>query len=135
MKIMIFEIRRKDFDGDFAVEGSTNRTESTRYFQPRTSCMQRDVSYLADIVDAAQLIQTYVEGFDFDEFFEDLMRQDAVVRELMVIGEAARQLSGEFKDAHNDVCIRGRSSKTVITSFAGRRSSCSMSGLEQNARR
>ena len=65
--------------------------------------MQRDVSYLADIVDAAQLIQTYLEGFDFDEFFEDLMRQDAVVRELMVIGEAAKQLSIEFKDAHADV--------------------------------
>jgi len=55
--------------------------------------------YLDDIVDACRKIGQYLEGIGREEFDADSMRFDAVVRNLEVIGEAARQLPGEVREA------------------------------------
>ncbi len=65
--------------------------------------MSRDLDYVADILAAARLALGYVEGVGHERFLEDTMRQDAVVRELLIIGEAAKRLSGEFKARHSGV--------------------------------
>ena len=57
--------------------------------------MQRDASYLRDIVEAAGLAISYVEGKDRSTFLEDVQLQDAVIRRLEIIGEAARRVSEE----------------------------------------
>jgi uncharacterized protein with HEPN domain len=44
---------------------------------------------IADILDAIKKIQQYVEGMDFGTFQEDARTIDAVVRNFIVIGEAA----------------------------------------------
>ena len=62
--------------------------------------MSRDLDYLTDILAAARLAQSYAQGVAHKEFLRDTMRQDAVVRQLLVIGEAAKRLSDDFKALH-----------------------------------
>ena len=55
--------------------------------------MSRDLDYVADIVAAARMALSYVEGGTYDEFMGNTMRQDAVVRQLLVIEEASKRIS------------------------------------------
>lgn len=60
--------------------------------------MSRDWALqLADIREAIGRIRTYVESFDYAMFCADSKTQDAVIRNLEVIGEAARLLPDEIK--------------------------------------
>lgn len=62
-----------------------------------------DTVYLNDMLDAIRQIEQYMRGLEFQAFSEDKMRQDAVVRRFQVIGEAARNISPEFQQAHPNV--------------------------------
>jgi len=53
----------------------------------------RDAGYLLDILNAARAAHGYIEGSEFDAFLNDPQRQDAVIRRLEVIGEAAKRVS------------------------------------------
>lgn len=53
---------------------------------------------LDDIIDAIACIKDYVSGMSFDEFANDRKTQDAVIRNLEVIGEAARVLPDCIKE-------------------------------------
>lgn len=59
--------------------------------------MQRDKEYLLDILEAAKLALAYVDKKSREEFFNDTQCQDAVIRRLEVIGEAARRISEETR--------------------------------------
>jgi uncharacterized protein with HEPN domain len=52
--------------------------------------MSRDDTYLLDIFESARIALDYVAGKSWDEFYEDMQCQDAVLRRLEIIGEAAR---------------------------------------------
>lgn len=66
--------------------------------------MIRDDSvYLAHIIDAIQQIAAYTDGIDYNEFRTVRMRQDAVIRQFEIIGEAAKNLSAEFRIRHANV--------------------------------
>lgn len=65
--------------------------------------MQRDKEYLLDILEAAKLALEYVRGKTREEFFNDLQCQDAVIRRLEVIGEAARRISEETQASYPDL--------------------------------
>jgi len=56
-----------------------------------------DTVYLQDILDAIRQIQTYLQGISYDAFCQDQLRQDAVVRQLEIIGEASRRISDSFR--------------------------------------
>lgn len=60
----------------------------------------RDLVYLLDILEAAQLVQSFIEGVDREMFAEDIMRQSAVIRQIEVMGEATKRLSDEFRASH-----------------------------------
>jgi uncharacterized protein with HEPN domain len=61
--------------------------------------MPRDYRlYLDDIVEAIKRIRNYTGGMDHKAFSSDLKTQDAVVRNLEIIGEAARHLPAEITD-------------------------------------
>lgn len=63
--------------------------------------MPRDYSvYLEDILAAIAKIQRYTEGLSLEQFAEDEKTVDAVVRNLEVIGEAVKQLPGDFRSRH-----------------------------------
>jgi len=53
--------------------------------------MQRDMTYLADILDSARLAIGYLQGVEWARFAADVQLQDSVIRRLEVIGEAARR--------------------------------------------
>ena len=55
--------------------------------------MSRDKAHLADILDAARIIQQHLGGMTREQFLADQRTQDAVVRRFEIIGEAARHLS------------------------------------------
>jgi uncharacterized protein with HEPN domain len=60
--------------------------------------MSRDREYLLDIVEAAKLAVSYLAGKSREGFLHDTQCQDAVIRRLEIIGEAARRVSDETKD-------------------------------------
>lgn len=62
--------------------------------------------YLDHILDAAQQACSYVEGLSKDGFLADKRTQQAVIMNLIIIGEAASKLlqnSGAFLDQHPEV--------------------------------
>ncbi len=61
---------------------------------------ERDLAYLWDIRNAAQQIVNFVEGVSYHKFEQDSLIQSAVEMQLIIIGEAARRLSTEFKEKH-----------------------------------
>ncbi len=65
--------------------------------------MWRDDAYLLDMLLAARKIQKYAQGYNFERFEEDEVLQDAIMRRIQIIGEAARKVSLEFKEAHSEI--------------------------------
>jgi uncharacterized protein with HEPN domain len=55
--------------------------------------------YLRDMLENAELALSFVHGMDYDQFFEDEKSKYAVMRALEVIGEAARQVPENMRDA------------------------------------
>lgn len=53
--------------------------------------------YLNDILESIEKILEYTEGIDFDEFCEDSMVFDAVIRNFEIIGEAARNIPDNLR--------------------------------------
>ncbi len=62
--------------------------------------------YLAHILERIQRIERYTAG-GRDVFFADPLVQDAVVRNLEVIGEAAKRIPAEYRQAHPTIPWRG----------------------------
>ena len=62
--------------------------------------MPHDDATLLDIARAARLVVRFARGMDRDEFLDDTRTQSAVLHQLMVMGEAVKRLSSEFRDAH-----------------------------------
>jgi len=58
--------------------------------------MRSEKLYLSDILEAAQAIERFLKGHDFDEFEHNEMLNSAVLQKLTVIGEAAARLPKEF---------------------------------------
>jgi len=56
-----------------------------------------------DILDAVRAIERYTEGMTFEEFAADARTIDAVVRNLMTIGESTRWIPEAIKDAYREV--------------------------------
>jgi len=66
--------------------------------------MSRDFRlYLDDILDAINQIQTYVAGLDERDFAADRKTQDAVIRNLEIIGEAAGSLPSDVQDRAEEI--------------------------------
>ena len=65
---------------------------------------RRDDAALArDIAEALQRIHAYAANLTYAEFLDDTKTQDAIVRNLEIIGEAAKKLSSEFREANKSV--------------------------------
>jgi uncharacterized protein with HEPN domain len=53
-----------------------------------------------DIIHAARLAMDFTQGLDKAEFLKDIKTQSAVLHQLMVMGEAVKRLSREYRDEH-----------------------------------
>jgi len=59
-----------------------------------------DTVYLRHILDAIKSIDNYTKGMSESEFLSNSMAHDAVVRQIEIIGEAARNVSDEFENKY-----------------------------------
>jgi len=65
--------------------------------------MQRDREYLLDILEAANIALSYVNEMSREGFLGDLQCQDAVIRRLEIMGEAARRISDKTQEKFPDL--------------------------------
>lgn len=73
------------------------------FFVMQNHSMKDDRTYLRHILDAIAKIQQYRGECSATELLHDDMRIDAIICELMIIGEAAVHLSSSFKTSHPDI--------------------------------
>lgn len=64
--------------------------------------MNRDQIYTAQILDAIHKIDNYTTDGK-DVFLGSALIQDAVIRNIEIIGEITKRVSPEFKSYHNEV--------------------------------
>lgn len=62
-----------------------------------------DEDLASDLREAAARIRDYVDGLDYADFLADTKTQDAVARNIEILGEAAKRLSPEFRFRHTQV--------------------------------
>jgi uncharacterized protein with HEPN domain len=65
--------------------------------------MWRDATWLLDMLLAGRKALDYAKGLTRDGFMESGLHQDAIVRQLAIVGEASKRVSGEFRDAHPEI--------------------------------
>ena len=65
--------------------------------------MQHDTRTLLEILRAARLIIAFTSDTDEEPFHTDVMRQSAVQHQIMIMGEAAKRLSADFRAAHPNI--------------------------------
>lgn len=66
--------------------------------------MKKDEAvFLRHMLDAIESIEEYTRGVSFERFMADPEKQDAVVRRLEIVGEAARNVPSEFQERHDEM--------------------------------
>lgn len=65
--------------------------------------MSRDKESVLDIIEAVKKILIYTGGVTFAEFLTNDEKQDAVLRRILVIGEATKRLSPEFRQRYPEI--------------------------------
>jgi len=59
--------------------------------------------FLYDILECIEKIEKYVSGMTYEDFENDERTVDAVIRNLEIIGEAARNIPDEFRNKYSDI--------------------------------
>jgi uncharacterized protein with HEPN domain len=65
--------------------------------------MKDDAVYLRHVLDAIGWIQTYVRGLDEEDSKNNHLVQDGVIRQIAIIGEAARQVSLNLQQSNPNI--------------------------------
>jgi len=61
---------------------------------------------LTHILESIDLISQYIQGISHEQFLRSIEKQDAVLRRIEIIGEAARNLPDEIKTSYPDIAWR-----------------------------
>jgi uncharacterized protein with HEPN domain len=67
---------------------------------------EADRVLLLDMLSASRAVVSFVQGRTWDDYQHDLLLRSAVERQVEIVGEAARRVSMEFRDAHPDILWR-----------------------------
>jgi uncharacterized protein with HEPN domain len=62
-----------------------------------------DLEFLGDILESAGRAMHYVDGMSYEKFMADPRTQDAVMRNLEILGEATKRLSQRVREANPEV--------------------------------
>lgn len=66
--------------------------------------MKKDPTvFLKHILECIELIEEYSDSLSKKEFLKNIEVQDAIIRRLEIIGEAARNLPEEFRNEYSEV--------------------------------
>lgn len=68
---------------------------------------RNETDFLLDILEATERILLYVAEMTYEQFHEDIKTQDAVIRNLEIIGESTKNLSRQLRDAYPKVPWKG----------------------------
>ena len=61
---------------------------------------RNDADLIQDIKESINRITSYTENISYDEFLKDYKSQDAVIRNLEILGEAVKLLSVKIKEQY-----------------------------------
>ena len=64
---------------------------------------RKDSIYIKHILDAISRIGEYPQGIKYENFMNDHLIQDGVIRQLEIIGEASKRLSAEIKGKYLEI--------------------------------
>ncbi len=62
-----------------------------------------DHLYLQHILDAISKIESYLEGVDEEAFQASSLLQDGVIRQIQIVGEAAKRVSAELCERNPEI--------------------------------
>ncbi|MCZ7358265.1 MAG: DUF86 domain-containing protein [Candidatus Methanoperedens sp.] len=62
-----------------------------------------DIVYLRHILDAISRIEEYTIDLDYDDFMDNNLVQDGVVRQIEIVGEATKRVSTEMREKYPDI--------------------------------
>jgi uncharacterized protein with HEPN domain len=66
--------------------------------------MKRNVRvYIEDILESIDIIEEYMKSVSEDEFYQNTLLQDAVIRRLEIIGEAAKHIPNEIRNVYPNI--------------------------------
>jgi len=65
--------------------------------------MWRDDAYLLDMLLAARKVREFTKSATWEQFETDDLTQNAVMRQIQIIGEAARKISSEYQQEHSEI--------------------------------
>ncbi len=65
--------------------------------------MRSYLLYLEDILKSCDKVQRYTNGMSFEDFLADERTMDASVRNLEIIGEAAKNVPQEVRECYPDI--------------------------------
>lgn len=83
----------------------------------------KDKNKLRNILDAIESIEAYSVS-SYDEFLADAKTQDAILYNLIIIGEAANQISGGFQEQHDTIPWSSMIGNETLSCMAMIKSNC-----------
>jgi uncharacterized protein with HEPN domain len=69
--------------------------------------MWRDEANVLDMLHACERALRHAAGLTATAFLADELRQDAILRQLIVLGEAATRISPDYRAAHPQIAWQG----------------------------
>lgn len=67
----------------------------------------RNILRLKHITESIRRIEFIVNNLSYGAYLEDWIKQDAITRNIEIIGEASKQINQEFKEKYADVDWKG----------------------------
>lgn len=64
---------------------------------------RNDIELLQDIIESIRRIGSYAKGMDYAAFRMDTKTQDAVIRNIEIMGEATKLLSDSLRAEYSDI--------------------------------
>ena len=65
--------------------------------------MKNDKVYLEHILESIDKIEGFIQGITKFDFDQNVMIQDAIIRNIEIIGEATKKLSKQLTQSHPDI--------------------------------
>jgi uncharacterized protein with HEPN domain len=65
--------------------------------------MWRDLGWVLDMLQASRKAIEYAGGLNEEHFHASSLHQDAILRQLTIVGEAVKRVSAEFRASHPEV--------------------------------
>ena len=65
--------------------------------------MSRDPATLLDLLHACEMVLQFKGNITKERFLANEEKQSAIIHQLMIIGEATKRLSREYRDSHSQI--------------------------------